>query len=220
MATENLTWHASQVTAELRRHHLRQTGGVVWLTGLSGSGKSTVAAALEHHLVTGGHFAAVLDGDNLRHGLCADLGFGEADRRENIRRAGAVAALFADAGVIAITAFISPYRAERETARARLAPGRGLEVHLATPLEVCEARDPKGLYRRARAGEIRDFTGLDAPYEPPLTPEVTLDTQSLGPEACVARLVEALTSRGMITPDGLATDRRQNTSPATPAAPG
>lgn len=200
MATENVTWHASQVTPELRSVHLKQTGAVVWMTGLSGAGKSTVAVALEHRLVTLGRFAAVLDGDNLRHGLCADLGFSEADRRENIRRAGAVAELFAAAGVIAITAFISPHRAERDAARHRVPPGRFLEVHLATPLEVCEARDPKGLYRRARAGEIPAFTGIDAPYEPPLAPEVTLATQSLGIDACVDRLVEALTSRGLIVP--------------------
>lgn len=199
MTTENITWHESHVTPELRSTSLKQTGTIVWMTGLSGAGKSTVAVALEHRLVTLGRFATVLDGDNLRHGLCADLGFSEADRRENIRRAGAVAELFAAAGVIVITAFISPHRAERDTVRRRVLPGRFLEVHLATPLDVCEARDPKGLYRRARAGEIRDFTGLDAPYEAPLDPELTLATQFLGVEACVDRLVEALTSRSLIT---------------------
>jgi adenylylsulfate kinase len=198
MPTDNVTWHASQVTPELRARHLRQTGAVVWLTGLSGAGKSTVAAALEHRLVTMGRFAAVLDGDNLRHGLCADLGFSEIDRRENLRRAGAVAELFASAGVLAITAFISPYRDERDAARARIPPGRFLEVHLATPLEVCEARDPKGLYRRARAGEIRQFTGLDAPYEAPLQAELTLETHSTPLTDCVQQLVEALIQRGLI----------------------
>ena len=153
-------------------------GATVWLTGLSGSGKSTVAIAAERRLVAAGRPAYTLDGDNLRHGLNGDLGFSPEDRSENIRRAAEVARLFADAGVVALVPMISPYRNERDRAR-RLHLDAGLqfiEVYVATPLEVCEQRDPKGLYARARAGEIRGFTGIDDPYEPPVTPEVTLTT--------------------------------------------
>ena len=149
---------------------------MVWLTGLSGAGKSTLATAVEAALIRAGHAACVLDGDNLRHGLNADLGFSPEDRRENIRRAGEVAALFADAGLIVIAAFISPYRAGREAAREAIGAARFLEVFLDAPLAVCERRDPKGLYRRARAGEIAEFTGISAPYEPPEAPALTLDT--------------------------------------------
>jgi adenylylsulfate kinase len=168
---------------------------VVWFTGLSGSGKSTVAAALEAALLGAGHAAFVLDGDNVRHGLNSDLGFAPADRTENIRRIGEVAALFADAGLLTLTAFISPYRADRAAARAAVGAERFLEVFLSAPLEVCERRDPKQLYRRARAGEIEDFTGVSAPYEPPESPALMLDTSILDAGACVEHLVALLRQR-------------------------
>ncbi len=171
---------------------------MVWFTGLSGSGKSTLAAALEAALVGAGRAAYVLDGDNLRHGLNSDLGFAPADRSENIRRAGEVAALLADAGLITLTAFISPYRADREQARAAVGAERFLEVFLDTPLEVCERRDPKQLYRRARAGEIEEFTGVSAPYEPPPSPALVLDTSRLDGAACVERLIGLLRGRGFL----------------------
>jgi bifunctional enzyme CysN/CysC len=167
-----VVWHQSTV----RRHDRATEGMTVWLTGLSGSGKSSIAAELERHLVAAGRPAYRLDGDNLRYGLNADLGFTPQDRAENVRRAGEVAGLFADAGVIAIVSLISPYRAERETVRAAHAEaGLGfLEVFVDTPLALCEERDPKGMYARARAGEISGFTGVDAPYEAPRSPDLLL----------------------------------------------
>jgi adenylyl-sulfate kinase len=177
---------------------LRQRGCVLWFTGLSGSGKSTLAVALEAALLGAGHAAFVLDGDNLRHGLNSDLGFAPADRRENIRRAGEVAALFADAGLLTLAAFISPYRADRDAARATVGAERFLEVFLDAPIGVCEQRDPKQLYRRARAGEIEEFTGVSAPYEPPETPALSLDTSVLDTNACVESLVTLLRQRGFV----------------------
>jgi adenylylsulfate kinase len=177
---------------------LRQRGCVLWFTGLSGSGKSTLAAALEATLLGAGHAAFVLDGDNVRHGLNSDLGFSPDDRTENIRRLGEVAALMADAGLITLTAFISPYRADRDAARAAIGDGRFLEVFVDTPLEVCERRDPKQLYRKARAGEIGEFTGVSAPYEPPVDPALALDTSVLDLGACIDRLVALLRERGFL----------------------
>lgn len=167
-------------------------GCVVWLTGLSGAGKTTLAQALETELRKTGQPVCVLDGDCLRRGLCADLGFSPADRQENIRRVGEVARLFADAGLICIVALISPYRQDRVRARAAALPGRFVEVFVNSPLAVCEQRDPKGLYARARAGELRDFTGISAPYEPPLTAEVELRTDQLAVGECIARLLACL----------------------------
>jgi adenylyl-sulfate kinase len=190
--SENIFWNAGKVTAAQREDRNAHPGCVVWLTGLSGSGKSTVATELERHLFNLGRHAYVLDGDNVRHGLCSDLGFSPQDRRENIRRLGEVARLFADAGLICITAFISPYRSDRDLARGMAVKGRFLEVYLDAPLEVCERRDPKGLYAKARAGEIKEFTGVSAPYEPPLKPELRLRTDKLTVDACVARIVEKL----------------------------
>jgi len=185
----NITWHAGEVTAVDRP----SLGATVWLTGLSGSGKSTVAVELERLLVAAGRPAYRLDGDNLRHGLNADLGFTAEDRDENVRRAGEVARLFADAGVVAVVPLISPFRAGRDRARA-VHDGAGvrfLEVFVDTPIELCEQRDPKGLYAKARAGEITGFTGIDDPYEAPASPELVL-TPADGDPVAQARRVLAL----------------------------
>lgn len=195
----NIVNHASLVSAELRQRKLGQSGCVLWFTGYSGSGKSTLATALEKALIDDHHFAYVLDGDNVRHGLNRDLGFAAEDRTENIRRIGEVANLFADAGVITLTAFISPYRADRQLAREVIGSDRFREVYLTTPLEVCEERDPKGLYKKARAGEIGEFTGISAPYEPPLNPDVIIDTSANDLTSCVAQLVAQLRQDQVIT---------------------
>jgi adenylyl-sulfate kinase len=165
---------------------------VLWLTGLSGAGKSTIASELEGELFNLGRHVYVLDGDNIRHGLGSDLGFSPKDRAENIRRIGEVAKLFADAGVISITAFISPYRQDRDLVRKILAPGRFIEVFVNAPLEICEQRDPKGLYAKARAKEIKEFTGVSAPYEPPLEPEIELRTDQFTVAESVAKILEYL----------------------------
>jgi len=165
---------------------------VLWLTGLSSAGKSTIATELERELFNLGRHAYVLDGDNIRHGLGSDLGFSPKDRTENIRRIGEVAKLFADAGVICITAFISPYREDRGLVRRILPRGRFIEVFVNAPLEVCEQRDPKGLYAKARAKEIKEFTGISAPYEAPLNPEIELRTDQLTIAECVTRVLEFL----------------------------
>jgi adenylyl-sulfate kinase len=170
----------------------RPEGGVVWLTGLSGSGKSTIAGELERRLLALDRPVWVLDGDKVREGLCSDLGFSPEHRKENIRRVAEVARLFADAGLICIVAFISPYRADRDRARSLLPAGRFIEVYLSAPLEACEHRDPKGLYAKARAGLVKDFTGITAPYEAPLKPELELPTDKLTVEDCVQALVAKL----------------------------
>jgi len=190
--SENIYWSKGKVTSrqrELRNGHL---GCVIWLTGLSGAGKSTVATELERELFNLGRHVYVLDGDNVRHGLCSDLGFSPADRAQNIRRVGEVAKLFADAGVICITAFISPYRQDRDAVRAILPAGRFVEVYVNAPLAVCEERDPKGLYARARASEIAEFTGISAPYEAPERPEIELNTDRLTAAESVARVIDYL----------------------------
>ncbi|MFM2092669.1 MAG: adenylyl-sulfate kinase [Planctomycetota bacterium] len=192
----DITWSESQVTRADRERRLGQRGRVVWLTGLSGAGKSTIAKALESRLNAAGRLCYLLDGDNLRHGLNRDLGFSDKDRAENIRRVGEVAALFADAGLIAISAFISPFACDRQTARDACAAGTFVEVHLDVPLAVCETRDPKGLYAKARSGAIKGFTGIDSPYEPPASPELRLDTSALSVDACVHRIMAALASSG------------------------
>ena len=190
--SKNITWQHGSIDLSQREEMLGQKGCVLWLTGLSGSGKSTIASALEEALVRQGHLAYILDGDNLRHGLNKDLGFSSEDRQENIRRVGEVAALFAHAGVITITAFISPYRSGRDTARRIAGDGRFLEIYLDTPLTECEKRDPKGLYRKARQGEISDFTGIDAPYEAPQNPELVLKTHKANPVQCAQQILEQL----------------------------
>jgi bifunctional enzyme CysN/CysC len=189
----NVVFHEGSVTRDQRVAATGHQGLTVWLTGLSGSGKSTVAAALEHQLVTSGVPAYLLDGDNLRHGLNGDLGFDAASRNENVRRAGEVALLFADAGVVAIVPLISPYRADRDRVRARHEEQglRFVEVFVDTPIELCEQRDPKGLYAKARAGEITGFTGVDDPYEPPDDPDVTL-TPGPTPAEAAAIVAELL----------------------------
>jgi bifunctional enzyme CysN/CysC len=193
--SENIYWSHGKVTAEQRRNRNGHSGCVVWLTGLSGSGKSTLSMELERELFNLGRQTYVLDGDNVRHGLCSDLGFAPEDRRENIRRIGEVSRLFADAGVICITAFISPYRSDRELVRKMVPAGRFVEVHVNAPVEVCEQRDPKGLYAKARAGMIKDFTGVSAPYEPPLAPELELRTDKLAVAESVALILDYLQVR-------------------------
>jgi adenylyl-sulfate kinase len=185
----NIVNVAHHVGAGDRRRRFGHDGGVIWLTGLSASGKSTLAMRLEAHLLALGYACYVLDGDNVRHGLNANLGFSPADRTENIRRVGEVAALFADAGLICITAFISPYRADRATARTAARRSSFHEIHVAADLTTCEARDPKGLYRQARAGELKEFTGIDAPYEVPEAPELDIDTGQESLEQSLARLL-------------------------------
>ncbi|MCQ8228789.1 MULTISPECIES: adenylyl-sulfate kinase [Pantoea] len=176
---ENVVWHDHPVTREEREQQHGHQGVVLWFTGLSGSGKSTVAGALEQVLHRAGVNTYLLDGDNVRHGLCRDLGFSDDDRKENIRRVGEVAKLMVDAGLVVLTAFISPHRAERNMVRDLLAEGQFIEVFVDTPLAVCEARDPKGLYKKARAGELRNFTGIDSVYEAPDAPEIHLDGEQL-----------------------------------------
>ena len=190
--SENIFWTRGKVTAEHRAQQNAHSGCVIWLTGLSASGKSTIATELERTLFELGKHAYVLDGDNMRHGLCSDLGFSPEHRKENIRRVGEVAKLFADAGTICITAFISPYRSDRDLVRSIMPVGRFVEVFVNAPLELCAQRDPKGLYRKARAGEIKDFTGISAPYEPPTHPEMELLTGQFNVSACVGQVLSYL----------------------------
>ncbi len=199
MSKLNLTIHESLVTPADRRTAFNHGSCVLWLTGLSGSGKSTIAAEVERTLLTRGVHTYVLDGDNVRHGLNADLGFSDEDRNENIRRIGEVTKLFVDAGMVVLTAFISPFREDRDRVRSLLSPGEFFEVYTKCSLEVCEDRDPKGLYAKARAGKISDFTGIDSPYEEPLNPELVLDTGELSVWECVNRVIAMLEKSGIIT---------------------
>lgn len=196
----NITWHEGHVKREAREKLLGQKGATLWFTGLSGSGKSTIAFSLEHALVEMGRLAYVLDGDNIRHGMNKNLGFSAADREENIRRIGEVSKLFADAGVICMTSFISPYRKDRDRVRELHAAANlpFLEIYVATTIEVCETRDPKGLYKKARAGELKGFTGIDDPYEAPTQPEVVLDNGKMKPEEAVQQLLNQLKQRGLL----------------------
>jgi len=190
--SDNIYWSQGKVTAEQRARRNGHPGRVVWLTGLSGAGKSSIATELERELFNLGKYAYVLDGDNIRHGLCSDLAFSPHDRKENIRRVGEVAKLFADAGIICITAFISPYRSDRHLVREMLNDGQFVEVFVNAPIDVCEKRDPKGLYAKARANEIKEFTGVSAPYEPPVKPEIELHTDELSVAESVTRIIEFL----------------------------
>lgn len=197
----NITWHEGHVTRDERTRLLKQKGATLWFTGLSGSGKSTIAFTLEHALTQRGHLAYVLDGDNIRHGLNKNLGFSAADREENIRRIGEVAKLFADCSVIAMTSFISPYRKDRDTVRTLHEEAKlpFIEIHVATPIETCEQRDPKGLYKKARAGQLKNFTGIDDPYEPPLKAELTLDATSTSPQEATVMLLQYLEKQGLLS---------------------
>jgi adenylylsulfate kinase len=211
----NVTWHEHSVTRDMRENKNGHRGCVIWFTGLSGSGKSTVANTLDHMLHNAGYQSVVLDGDNVRHGLNAGpgmlrdthgeefserfgLGFSAIDREENIRRIGAVAEIFAQTGVIALTAFISPYRMDRDRVRNTLNSGEFIEVFVDAPLEVCEQRDPKGLYKKARAGEIKGFTGIDDPYEAPLSPELVLQAAEKTPDLLAAEIMDYLKTSGIL----------------------
>ena len=200
----NITWHEGHATREERNALLKQKGVTLWFTGLSGSGKSTIAFTLEHALVQQGRLAYVLDGDNIRHGLNKNLGFTAADREENIRRIGEVAKLFADCGALTLTSFISPYRKDRDAVRALHAAANlpFIEVHLATPIDTCEQRDPKGLYKKARdavkSGKGMGFTGVDDPYEAPLHPEITLDATATSPQEAAVQLMNYLEKQGLL----------------------
>jgi adenylylsulfate kinase len=196
----NVTWHEGHVTPQERAQLLKQKGCTIWFTGLSGSGKSTLAFTLEHALVQAGRLAYVLDGDNIRHGLNKNLGFSAADREENIRRIGEVAKLFADAGLVTMTSFISPYRKDRDLVRELHKAGNlpFIEVFVNTPIDTCEQRDPKGLYKKARSGQLKGFTGIDDPYEEPLAPELTVDCTNTSPQDATIQLVNYLQGQGII----------------------
>ncbi|MEK9670889.1 MAG: adenylyl-sulfate kinase [Rhodospirillaceae bacterium] len=187
--SQNITRVAHRVTTDEREQRNGHRGGILWFTGLSASGKSTLATHLEEILHKADMQVFVLDGDNVRHGLCADLGFSPADRTENIRRIGELAQIMAGAGIVVITAFISPYRADRDSIRTR-ADGVFHEIHIAAPIDVCERRDPKGLYGKAHAGELAEFTGVSAPYEAPVNPELVINTDALDVDACVGMLAD------------------------------
>jgi len=196
--SKNIHWHSGKLTEADREKALSQKGAVVWFTGLSASGKSTVAREVELALIQNGINAYVLDGDNIRHGLNSNLGFSPDDRKENIRRIGEVAKLFCEANVVTLTAFISPYQADRDLARKLLKPGQFFEIYCDSPISVCEERDPKGLYKKARAGEIPEFTGISAPYEAPAKPELSLKTGSETLEESTRRVLNLLAESGII----------------------
>jgi len=198
MSDQNIVWHQHAIDSVQRSDQKQQQPCVLWFTGLSGSGKSTVAGALEHALYQAGSHTYLLDGDNVRHGLCGDLGFSDQDRQENIRRVGEVAKLMVDAGLIVLSAFISPFTKERDQVREMLGEAQFIEVHLATSLAACEARDPKGLYKKARAGEISNFTGIDSEYQAPQHPEIVLQTEQYSIEECVEQLQSFLRAGGYI----------------------
>jgi adenylylsulfate kinase len=194
----NVTWHEGSVTRDERQKLLGQKGVTVWMTGLSASGKSTIAVILEQMLLHKHKHAYRLDGDNIRMGLNKNLGFSAEDRAENIRRIGEVAKLFTDAGVIAITSFISPYKKDRDAVRALNKPGEFVEVYINVSLEAAEKRDPKGLYKKARAGQIKGFTGIDDPYEAPENAEIVIDTEKMKPEQAAEQILTYLEERGYL----------------------
>ena len=203
----NIVWHSHNVTKENRSEQKNQKPCILWFTGLSGSGKSTLANALEQRLFELGYHSYLLDGDNVRHGLNKDLGFTDAERVENIRRIGEVAKLFVDAGLIVMTAFISPFQSDRELVRGLVGEGEFIEIFVDTPLEVCEQRDPKGLYKKARAGQIKNFTGLDSPYEAPEKPELVLETAKDDVADCVRKTLTFLERAGYVTAQGISTEK-------------
>lgn len=196
--TPNVVWHHATVTRARREAQNGHRGCILWFTGLSGAGKSTLAHAVEETLHQRGCRTFVLDGDNVRHGLCGDLGFSPEDRVENIRRVGEIAKLFMEAGVIVLTAFISPYRAERERVRGMVEHGDFMEIFCDSPIEVCESRDVKGLYKKARAGQIQEFTGISSPYEVPDNPELTVNTGEVELELCVQQVLQGMLHRGIV----------------------
>jgi adenylylsulfate kinase len=196
--SENITWHVGERERQDRERLNGHRGITLWFTGLSGSGKSTVAHRVERMLMDRGHHLYTLDGDNVRHGLCADLGFGPDDRKENIRRIGEVCKLFTDAALITLAAFVSPYRSDRDRVRGILHQGDFIEVYVSADVAVCEARDPKGLYKKARAGQIPEFTGVSAPYEAPEAPELTLHTDLESVDESAARVIAYLETNGII----------------------
>lgn len=196
-ASTNVAWHHATVTRERREAQSGHRGAIIWLTGLSGSGKSTLAHAVEEFLYQRGCRTFVLDGDNVRHGLCSDLGFSAKDRQENIRRTGEMAKLFMEAGVIVLAAFISPYQADRERVRGMVGHGDFIEIYCDTPIEICESRDVKGIYKKVRAGEIAEFTGISSPYQMPTSPELTVNTGASPLDACVQQVVREITKRGV-----------------------
>jgi adenylylsulfate kinase len=198
LKSKHVVWHPGAVTKTDRETITGHKACTIWMTGLPASGKSTLAVALEKELWDRGVHAYVLDGDNIRHGLNKDLGFSPEDRNENIRRIGEVAKLFTAAGVINVTAFISPYRADRDQARTIMSDGEFIEVFVDCPVEVCEQRDPKGHYKKARAGEIPEFTGISAPYEPPLNPEIVVHTDREAEAQSVATVLSYLEARGYV----------------------
>lgn len=195
---KEIVWHDHKITRAERAKNKSQKPCLLWFTGLSGSGKSTIANALDVALHERGYHTFLLDGDNVRHGLCSDLGFSDEDRVENIRRIGEVSKLFADSGLIVLSAFISPFVSDRRMVRKLFPAGEFIEVFMDTPLDTCEDRDPKGLYKKARSGEIKCFTGIDSPYEAPPHPEVRLDTSSMDVDTCVEVLVNHLQRNGLI----------------------
>jgi adenylylsulfate kinase len=196
----NTVWHHATVTRKRREDKNKHKSVVLWFTGLSGAGKSTLAHAVEEQLFQYGFNTFVLDGDNIRHGLCGDLSFSDTDRRENIRRISETAKLMLEAGVITLTAFISPFRAERAMARSLMPHGDFIEIHCYCPLNVCEQRDVKGLYKKARKGEIKDFTGISSPYEEPEKPELRIDTSAQSLDDCVKQVITVLRSRNVLPP--------------------
>lgn len=194
----NVVWHQATVTRARREAQNGHRGAIIWLTGLSGSGKSTLAHAVEECLHQRGCRSFVLDGDNVRHGLCGDLGFSAKDRQENIRRIGEMAKLFMEAGTIVLTAFISPYRADRRRVREMVSDADFIEIYCDAPIDVCEARDVKGMYKKARAGQIAEFTGISSPYEAPDQPEIIVETGRLELDECVSLVVNELERRGVV----------------------
>jgi adenylyl-sulfate kinase len=198
MKDENIVWHEHNLTKAERSQQKRQKPCILWFTGLSGSGKSTIAGALEQKLFELGHHTYLLDGDNVRHGLNKDLGFSDKDRIENIRRIGEMSALFADAGILVLSAFISPFRSDRQMVRELVEENEFIEVFMDTPLSVCEQRDPKGLYKKARKGEIKNFTGIDSVYEAPSKAEISINTATDSVECCVDQIISYLQANSII----------------------
>lgn len=198
MSGKNLVWHQATITREARQRQNGHKSAIVWFTGLSGSGKSTLAHAVEERLHQIGCRTFVLDGDNVRHGLCSDLSFSNKDREENIRRVGEAAKLFLEGGVIVLTAFISPFRSDRERVRNLVLHGDFMEVYCKCPLEICERRDVKGMYKKAREGKIPEFTGISSPYEEPFNPELSLETGYMSVEESVSKVIDMLVERGVI----------------------